>query len=103
MTSMEQHITVVKRPRITGISVTYGRKFNLGDFNSAHLEISLYAELDEDDSPEDARAQLWADAKASVKEQALPLLRKQQVRVEEAFAGLPTDVQEQINAHHRPD
>src|SRR3712207_781247 len=88
--------------RVTSVAVTYGRKFNLGDFNSAHLEISLWAELEEGDTAEQVRDELWQRAKASVKEQALPLLRPQLARAYEAFAGLPAEVQEEItNGHSR--
>lgn len=85
--------------KTTQISVTLGRKFNLGDYCSAHFEITLWAELEEGDDPEQARNQLWAEAKASVKEQALPVVRPKRAQAEEVFAGLPVDVQEHINGH----
>lgn len=31
--------------RLKEISATYGRKVNLGDYNSQHVEITLWAEL----------------------------------------------------------
>jgi hypothetical protein len=90
--------------KVTTTSVTYGRKFNLGDFNSAHIEISIWAELEEGDDPETVRKQLWEEAKASVKDQALPLYRKQQARAAEVFAGLPVELQEEIlHAHQGND
>jgi len=60
---------------IKTISVTYGRKFNLGDYNSAHLETTYWADLDPDESPVDVAKSLWETAKTDVKVQALPLIK----------------------------
>lgn len=42
-------------PKISKISVTYGRKFNLGDFKSATIEATVWGEVleDEEGGPED--------------------------------------------------
>lgn len=82
---------------VKAISVTYGRKLNLGDYNQAHLEITLEAELVPGESLENATADLWRDAKESVKQQAMPLIKQQQARAETAFAGLPADVQNKVS------
>jgi len=60
---------------IKTISVTYGRKFNLGDYNSAHLETTYWADLDVNEDPEGVALNLWDTAKADVKAQALPLIK----------------------------
>lgn len=82
--------------RITQVNVTYGRKFNLGDYNSAHIEISLWAELDEGDDAEAVTQDLWTQAKEAVKEQALPLHRRLHAEAEQIFAGLPVELREDI-------
>lgn len=33
------------------VSVTYGRKINLGDYNSATVDCTLWADLDEGEAP----------------------------------------------------
>lgn len=83
--------------RITHISVTYGRKINLGDYNSAHFEMTLWAELDDTDTdPSLVHDDLWEQAKASVKAEALPIVKKQMASTTGVFAGLPVDVQDAI-------
>lgn len=83
--------------RLTTVSVTYGRKQNLGDFNSAHVECSLWAELDEGEDEAEAASALWQMAKSNVKAQLLPLVAPQQAQAEQIFMGLPVEIQEQVN------
>ena len=85
------------------VSVTYDRKFNLGNYNSAHIGMTLWADLDEDENEAEAAAALWTMAKNNVKAQSLPLVAKQTVEVEEIFMGLPVAMQEQVNGneHHK--
>jgi len=44
---------------IKKITVIYGRKFNLGDFNSLHAETWYEVELAPDDDPKIVTAALW--------------------------------------------
>jgi len=60
---------------IKTIAVTYGRKWNMGDYESAHLETAVWADLDEDEDAEVVMNELWTFAKAAVKEESLPLLQ----------------------------
>ena len=62
--------------RIKNVSVEYGRKFNLGNYESLELNISLFAQVDEDENPEAVAAFLWDRAKSSLHEQAEPILEK---------------------------
>ena len=71
------------------VSVTYERKLNLGDYNSATIGASAWADLDDGEDPVAAYEALYAMVKEMVKEQALPLVRRQQARVAEAFSGVP--------------
>ena len=87
---------------IKTVSVTYGRKFNLGDYNSATLECTMWADLEESDDENTVNA-LWAQAKNYVKAQALPILKKQQADAEAIMTSLPPELQEKINANHRTD
>lgn len=79
--------------KITTISVTYGRKHNLGDYNSAHIEASIWADIEEGDDIAECEALLWTEAKEQVKAQLLPLVTKKEAQVKSVFAGLPVDVQ----------
>lgn len=77
---------------IKTVSVTYGRKLNLGDYNSANVEISIWAELEDGDNEADVTAALWEMAKNNVKAQALPLKRQDEARVEKIYLGLPVEL-----------
>ncbi len=74
------------------ITATYGGKLNLGDYNSAHIELTATALLDADEDAEAASAALFALVKTQVRTQVRELLQKRGARVDEVFAGLPTDV-----------
>jgi hypothetical protein len=61
---------------IKTISVTYSRKFNLGDYESLELSCSLWGQIDPaEEDAEGATQFLFQQAKASVKEAALPVLQ----------------------------
>lgn len=49
------------------ISVTYDRKFNLGNYRSLNLAVTLWADLEEGDDAEAAVAELQATARKLVK------------------------------------
>lgn len=63
-------------PKIITIRVVYGRRINLGDYNNAHLECELTADLDEADDPEVVSRTLWETARDQVRAQAVPLVQK---------------------------
>lgn len=75
---------------ITTVSVEYRRKFNLGNFESLDLGVSLYAKVDPDEDAEAVAELLWQQAKASVKAQAVPVLNgvnyQAQVKHKESWA-----------------
>ncbi len=82
--------------KLKTISVTYERKFNLGNYQSANIGITLWADLDEDDDEAEAVTAMWEMAKANVKAQALPLVRDTEAEVTSIFMGLPVAVRESI-------
>lgn len=53
--------------QINTIGVEYKRKFNLTNFESLELSISLYAKVDPDEDAEAVTEFLWQQAKASIK------------------------------------
>lgn len=78
------------------VSVTYGRKINLGDFNSATVDCTIWADVDEGEELNAAMSALWTMAKENVKAQVLPLKGKQEAQVKEIFLGLPVETQKEI-------
>jgi len=61
---------------LNSVSITYGRKVNLGDYNNANIEVTLGADLELGDDLHAVMQDLWAMAKANVRAQVLPLLIK---------------------------
>lgn len=59
---------------IKTISVTYGRKINFGNYNSAEISVTAWADIDETEDPQSCFADLWTIAKEQVKTQAVLLL-----------------------------
>jgi hypothetical protein len=87
--------------RLKTVSVTYGRKLNLGDFNSVHAEISLWADLEEGDDEAAAAEALRSMARNQVMLELARVEQRLQAKVEGVFAGLPLSVQKQLNgANH---
>jgi len=82
---------------IKEITVTYGGKLNLGDYNSAHIELTATALLDEDDSENAAIADLFAVVKTAVRAEAKELAAKRGAKVDQIFAGLPIEARAQMN------
>lgn len=76
--------------RVKTVSACYERKLNLGDYHSATIGCTLWADVDEDDDLNQVMHDLWSMAKENVKAQALPLVDRQpNTNVQEAFLGLP--------------
>lgn len=79
--------------QIKEVSITYGGKLNLGDYNSAHVEATLSAIAEPGETPEDIAGALMAAAQKLVREQVRSLMSRRAARVDEIFAGLPVEVQ----------
>jgi hypothetical protein len=80
-------------PVVKTVSVTYGRKFNLGDYNSSQIDCTIWADVKEDENLDDAMKSLWSMAKENVKAQSLPLIdKKSNANIQEMFLGLPIEV-----------
>lgn len=75
--------------RVVSVTVTYARTFNLGEYNSMRLECSLSAEIDEDEDPATAQAELWQLVKDSVKAQALPVIKRREDEIAAIRDSLP--------------
>jgi hypothetical protein len=82
-------------PKIKTVSVTYGRKQNLGDYNSATVDCTLWADIDPDGEDLDvAMHALWEMAKANVKANLVQTVKEQKngsMNIKETFLGLPVE------------
>ncbi len=77
---------------VRSVSVKYGRKVNMGNFESATYEVVVWADIDTEEQPELDLAMhaLWAMAKQNIKAQALPvMLNKPNLDMRNYFMGLP--------------
>jgi hypothetical protein len=83
-------------PKIKTVSVTYGRKVNLGDFSSATVDCTVWADVEDGEDLDGAMKALWGMAKENVKTQILPLVKNGNgsMNVKEAFLGLPVELQD---------
>ncbi len=82
--------------KVKTISVVYERKLNLGDYCSATIGATAWADLDEGEDEKAAYVALFAEVKGVVKEQATPLFARHKAEVERVFAGLPVELREEI-------
>jgi hypothetical protein len=83
--------------QIREITATWGGKLNLGDYNSAHIELTASAILDPSEDEKEALASLWQMVQESVRAEARKLVAQRKARVDEIFAGLPVEAREQMN------
>ncbi len=82
--------------KLNSIAVTYGRKVNLGDYNSQHVEITLWADLEDGDDPELATSGLRQMARNQVMNELGRTNAKLAAKVEDVFMGLPVAVREEM-------
>jgi hypothetical protein len=61
--------------KITTVSISYSRKFNLGNYESIDLGCSLWAQVDEEEEADRVAEFLYLQAKASVKNAVIPVLK----------------------------
>jgi hypothetical protein len=81
------------------VSVTYERKFNLGDYQSGTFGVTLWADLDEGENEDEAMHALWGMAKANVKAAAMPVVQnlpngQGNEYMRSAFLGVPLESDE---------
>lgn len=77
---------------IKTIAATYGRKLNLGDFNSAHAEMTLWADLEEGDDEAQAAIALREMARNHVMHELGRVDQRLRAKTEELFMGLPAEL-----------
>jgi hypothetical protein len=84
--------------KVKTISVVYGRKWNTDNYESATLEATVWADLDEGEDEKAAYAELFDTVKEQVRIQSAPVLVKRDERrrllTEQVLNGLPKDLRE---------
>lgn len=78
--------------KLKTISVTYERKMNLGDYNSVHAGVTLWADLEDGDDEADATEALRQMARNHVMTELARLQPALRAKVENLFMGLPVEV-----------
>lgn len=63
-------------PRVDKIAVTYGRKLNLGNYESATVETSAWVELDDDEDPAAAFDRTFAMCREAAGREAARIMAK---------------------------
>jgi hypothetical protein len=91
--------------RIKTVMVTYGRKFNLalvghGDFESAHIEVTLWADVEDDDDVNKGLETLRQTARDHVRSEFFRLLPKQEEPA--ALEAEEPAIAEPIKTEHPP-
>ena len=83
--------------KLRTISTTYGRKLNLGDYNSDHIEMSLWADLEEGDDEATAAYALRQMARNQVMTEMARVKPELAAKITEIFMGLPVSVQAELS------
>ena len=84
---------------VTTISATYERKMNLGDYNSANVGMTVWAQLDEKDDEAACAVALREMARNHVMTELSRLDRRLEAKVQDLFMGLPLEVRSKMVVH----
>ncbi len=66
------------------MSISYSRKFNLGQFESIDIGCSLWAQVEDEENADGVVQFLYHQAKASVKEAAMPVIKANEFQINKA-------------------
>lgn len=75
--------------KVKEASVTYGRKIQPRQFESAHAEITLFVEFDEGDDVDAVMRSLWEATRNNVKAELSRIVPDIRANAEEMFLGVP--------------
>lgn len=79
--------------KLTAVSLTYGRKLNLGEYNNAHLEVTLGADIEDGDDVNEIMHDLWHMARQNIRVHAQHLTsRGNGEDPDAAYLGLPSQI-----------
>jgi hypothetical protein len=83
--------------RVKTVSVTYDRKINLGDFNSATVGITIWADVEETDDVAQVMGGLWDMATNNVRAKAQTFKCNVEAQAEEIYLGLPMALKQVVD------
>lgn len=81
-------------PKIKTVSVHFGYKRNMGDYESANVECTLWADLEDGEDLDQTMHGLWEMAKTNVRANLPQKNGNGSLNVKEAFLGLPVELQQ---------
>ncbi|ACC85136.1 hypothetical protein [Nostoc punctiforme] len=70
--------------KIGTVSVSYSRKFNLGNYESIELGCSLWAQVEDEEDASGVVQFLYHQAKSAVKEAAMPVIKANEFQISKA-------------------
>lgn len=70
--------------KIGTVSISYSRKFNLGNYESIELGCSLWAQVEDEEDADGVVQFLYHQAKAAVKEAAMPVIKANEFQISKA-------------------
>ena len=70
--------------KIGTVSVSYSRKFNLGNYESLELGCSLWAQVEDEEDADGVVQFLYYQAKVAVKEAAMPVIKANEFQISKA-------------------
>ncbi|MBD2531923.1 hypothetical protein H6G97_20970 [Nostoc flagelliforme FACHB-838] len=70
--------------KFTTVSVSYSKKFNLGDYESLEVGCSLWAQIEDGEDADGITQFLYQQAKTSVKLAAMPVLKASEFQINKA-------------------
>jgi hypothetical protein len=70
--------------KIGTVSISYSRKFNLGQFESIDISCSLWAQVEEEEDADGVVQFLYHQAKVAVKEAAMPVIKANEFQINKA-------------------
>lgn len=73
--------------QVKTVSATYGRKHNLGDYNSAHIEVTIWMDLEEGDLEGDVIEEAKGLARNHVMTELSRLVPQLKPKVGELYLG----------------
>ncbi|MCC5666964.1 hypothetical protein LC653_24505 [Nostoc sp. CHAB 5784] len=70
--------------KISTVSVSYSRKFNLGNYESLEVGCSLWAQVEDEEDADGVVQFLYYQAKTAVKEAAMPVIKANEFQINKA-------------------
>lgn len=76
--------------RIRTVSVTYGRKLNLGNYNSANISLTLWADIDATEDPSEVTPRLQEGCRQFVRDEVMRLTKPQSPPTPQGTQDVPS-------------